>query len=143
VSGEPSGGYARRLTIRAARQRVFDLVATLDGPRHWWTTTVSGSAVAGGELRFGFAGLEEQIVMHVDAVQQPSAVQWSCVRHTRGDEWTGTTLRFELTGPGPHTCDLEFRHDGLPSELVADGWDHFLDSLKVCAEHGRGTPFGA
>ena len=140
---EPSGGYARRLTIRAARQHVFDLIATLDGPRHWWTTVVSGSAATGGELCFGFTGLQEQIVMHVDAVQPPSALQWSCVRHTRDDEWTGTTLRFKLTERGPDTCDLDFRHIGLPSELVADGWEHFLDSLTSYAEHGRGTPFGA
>jgi uncharacterized protein YndB with AHSA1/START domain len=30
--------YARRLSIRAPRERVFDAIATLDGPRHWWTT---------------------------------------------------------------------------------------------------------
>ena len=75
--------YARQLTIGAARQRVFDAIATLDGARHWWTTVVTGSAAAGGELRFGFAGLDEQIVMRVDALRPPSAVGWSCVGHTR------------------------------------------------------------
>jgi uncharacterized protein YndB with AHSA1/START domain len=72
--------YARRLTIGAARQRVFDAIATLDGPRHWWTTVVTGSAAAGGELRFGFAGLDEQIVMRVDALRPPGG--WVVVRGT-------------------------------------------------------------
>jgi len=136
-------GYARRLAIGAARERVFDLIATLDGPRRWWTTMVSGSADPGGELCFGFAGLDEEIVMRVDAAQPPSALQWSCVRHTRGDEWTGTTLRFELAERGPRACALDFRHTGLPAELVADGWEHFLGSLAACAERGRGRPFGS
>ncbi len=74
----PAGGYTRRLAIRAAREHVLDAIATVDGPRHWWTTKVTGSAAAGGELRFGFAGLDEQMVMHVSASQRPSAVRWSC-----------------------------------------------------------------
>jgi uncharacterized protein YndB with AHSA1/START domain len=134
--------YTRRLTIKAPRERVFDAIATVDGPRHWWTTIVTGSAGLGGELRFGFAGLDEQMVMRVDARQPPRTVAWSCVAHTRDQEWTGTTLRFELAGTGARTCELVFRHIGLPSELVADGWQHFLDSLAAYAEHGTGAPFG-
>jgi len=72
VPGARTTMYARQLTIGAARPRVFDAIATLDGPRHWWTTVVTGSAAAGGELRFGFAGLDEQIVMRVDALRPPA-----------------------------------------------------------------------
>src|ERR1700726_2740201 len=89
-------GYRHSMHVRAGRERVWDAVGTVDGPRHWWTTEVSGSAAAGGELRFGFAGLDEQIIMRVDSVQPPSEVRWSCTAHTRNNEWTGTTLRFEL-----------------------------------------------
>jgi uncharacterized protein YndB with AHSA1/START domain len=135
--------YARQLTIAAARERVFEAIATVDGPRRWWTTIVTGSAAPGGELRFGFAGLDEQIVMRVTEVQAPAFVVWSCVAHTRGQEWTGTTLRFELADRGPRACELDFRHIGLPSDLVADGWEHFLASLAAYAQHGAGTPFGA
>ena len=135
--------YARQLTIGAARQRVFDAIATLDGVRHWWTTVVTGSAAAGGELRFGFAGLDEQIVMCVDAVRPPSAVGWSCVAHTRDEEWTGSQVRFELSERGPQACELHFRHIGIFPEVVAAGWDHFLASLAAYAEHGGGSPYGA
>jgi hypothetical protein len=99
---------------------------------------VTGSAAAGGELRFGFAGLEEQIVMHVDFARPPAAVGWSCTAHTRDQEWTGTKLRFELTERGPGACSLDFRHIGIPRDVVADGWDHFLASLTAYAEHGQG-----
>ena len=143
VSGAQETLYARKLTIGASRERVFDAIATLDGPRHWWTTIVTGSAAPGGELRFGFAGLDEQIVMRVDEVQRPSAAGWSCVAHTRDQEWAGTRLRFELADRGPHACELDFRHLGIPSELVAAGWDHFLASLAAYTEGGKGSPFGA
>jgi uncharacterized protein YndB with AHSA1/START domain len=135
--------YARQLEIKAPRERVFEAIATVDGPRHWWTTIVTGSAHLGGELRFRFAGLDEQMVMRVDACRPPKTLTWSCVAHTRDQEWTGTTLRFELADKGPQDCELDFRHIGLPPELVADGWEHFLGSLTAHAEHGTGTPFGA
>jgi hypothetical protein len=123
-----------------AREHVFDAPATLDGPRHWWTTIGTGSAEAGGQLRFGFAGLDEQIVMRVDAVQQPAAAGWSCAAHTRDQEWTGTKLRFELVERGPQACQLDFRHIGISPEIVAQGWEHFLASLAAYAER---SPFGA
>jgi uncharacterized protein YndB with AHSA1/START domain len=134
--------YVRQLTIDAERDRVFDAIATLDGPRHWWTTIVTGSAAPGGELRFGFAGLDEQIVMRVDDVRPPLAVGWSCVAHTRGEEWTGTQVRFELAERGPRLCDLDFRHVGISADLVAEGWERFLASLASYAENGEGAPFG-
>jgi uncharacterized protein YndB with AHSA1/START domain len=142
-AGARAAMYARQVAIHAARERVFDAIATLDGPRHWWTTIVTGSAAAGGELRFGFAGLDEQIVMRVDAVQSPVAVGWSCVAHTRDEEWTGTELRFELADRGPRSCELDFRHLGISADVVGEGWDHFLASLAAYAEHGEGSPFGA
>jgi hypothetical protein len=104
---------------------------------------VTGSAAVGGQLRFGFAGLDEQIVMHVDGVRPPETVLWSCTAHTRDGEWTGTKLRFELVERGPQACQLDFRHAGISPEAVAEGWDHFLASLASYAEHGLGRPFGA
>jgi uncharacterized protein YndB with AHSA1/START domain len=92
-----AGKFARRLTIRASRERVFDAIGTVDGPRRWWTPIVNGSAAAGEQLYFGFTRLDEQIVMRVDVVDRPNAVSWSCMAHTRGDEWTGTKLHFRLT----------------------------------------------
>jgi hypothetical protein len=81
--------------------------------------------------------------MRVTELRAPVLAAWSCVAHTRGQEWTGTTLRFELAARGPRACELDFRHIGLPSDLVADGWEHFLASLAAYAQHGTGTPFGA
>jgi uncharacterized protein YndB with AHSA1/START domain len=143
ATGTGATAYARQLTIHASAERVFGAIATLDGLRSWWTTIVTGSAATGGTLRFGFAGLEEQIVMHVDAARPPSAITWSCVAHTRDDEWTGSAVRFELAGRPWQACELSFRHAGIARELVAGGWEHFLASLAAYAEHGTGSPYGA
>jgi uncharacterized protein YndB with AHSA1/START domain len=150
VTAKPGAGpaaeataYARQLTIHAPPERVFDAIATLDGLRRWWTTIVTGSAAPGGTLRFGFAGLDEQIFMRVDVVRPLSAITWSCVAHTRNDEWTGSTVRFGLADRGPQACELNFRHTGIGRELVAEGWEHFLASLAAYAERGAGSPYGA
>jgi len=129
--------------VRAGRERVWDAVGTVDGPRHWWTTEVSGSAAAGGELRFGFAGLPEEMIMLVIASRRPVSVTWRCVAHNRDHGWTGTRLSFELADRDPGRCELTFRHSGLPADAVAEGWQHFLASLAAYAESGAGYPFGA
>jgi uncharacterized protein YndB with AHSA1/START domain len=135
-------GYQQSIQVRAARERVWDAVGTAAGPRQWWTTEVSGSAAAGGELRFGFAGLTEEIVMLVVASRRPVTVTWRCTAHNRDQEWTGSQLSFELADRGPDRCELTLRHTGLPGEVVADGWRHFLASLVAYAEGGVGHPFG-
>ena len=81
--------YQQSKVVRAARDRVWDAVGTADGPRHWWTTVVSGSAEAGCELRFGFSGLPEEMVMLVVASRRPESVTRRCLAHTRDQEWTG------------------------------------------------------
>ncbi len=97
-------GYQQRIQVHAARERVWDAVGTVDGPRNWWTTMVSGSADIGGELRFGFAGLLEEVVMLVVASRRPACVAWRCVAHTRNQEWAGTQLSFELAECGTVMC---------------------------------------
>jgi len=139
----PAATYSRQLTIHAPTEKVFGAIASLDGLRRWWTTVVTGSAVAGGTLRFGFAGLDEQIVMHVGTVRPPYAVTWSCTAHTRDGEWTGSVIHFELADRGPQACELSFRHTAIDADLVAHGWDRFLASLACYAEHGTGSPYGA
>ena len=136
-------GYRQSVQVQAPRERVWDAVGTVDGPRHWWTTVVSGSAEAGGQLCFGFAGLPEEMLMLVVASRRPASVTWRCVAHSRDQEWTGTQLSFELADRGPDECEVAFRHSGLPGDVVADGWRHFLASLAAYAEGGAGHPFGA
>lgn len=116
--GEAAGDdYACRVVFRAPREQVFDATTTAAGIRGWWTTIVSGSGVAGGELRLEFKGLDEYIVLLVDKADRPSSAQWSCVVHTGLPEWYGTRVVFDLVERAPGECALNFRHIGLTPAL--------------------------
>jgi uncharacterized protein YndB with AHSA1/START domain len=135
------GAYERRLRIRAPRERAFDAVATLSGLRGWWTQIVDGAATTGGNLRFGFRGLDESIVMRVEAARRADAVEWLCVTHSSCEAWNGTRLTFELSEEVPSGCELTFRHEGLAPEVVERGWERFLTSLVSYVEDGLGAPY--
>jgi hypothetical protein len=135
--------YERRVALQCARERAFDSIATLDGVRGWWTPAASGSTDDGGELRLGFDGLDERIVMHVDRVAPPAQVEWLCVTHTSSRDWDGTRLSFELVDSGPAACELHFRHSGIDPELVEPGWERFLESMAAYSERGAGAPYTA
>jgi uncharacterized protein YndB with AHSA1/START domain len=138
--------YIRDIAFDAPADRVYDALTTLEGLAGWWTPIVSGTPTSGGEIRFGFAGLDEDIVMRVDQATRPSTVIWGCVAHTGHPEWAGTRIVFELE---PGECApgrLRFRHIGLIPRLTCyetceAGWERFLPSLVEYAEQGAGSPF--
>jgi uncharacterized protein YndB with AHSA1/START domain len=147
TTNEAGRDYAKLVTFRAPREKVFDAIATVDGLRSWWTTTVTGSATKGGHIRLGYAGLDECIVMRVDETTRPSKVHWTCLAHTRFNDWSRTQVKFDLVEQTADACELNFRHVGLQPELrcyeiCEPGWDRFLTSLVAYVEEGRGAPFG-
>lgn len=147
MSAPATGDYKREISFASdSRERVFDALTGLEGLAGWWTPLVSGAPAAGGQLEFGFAGLEEKIVMRVDEATRPSKVTWTCLTHTGHPEWEGTVITFELTTDGDARALLKFRHEGLRPGLSCyqtceAGWEHFLASLLNYAQHGNGSPF--
>jgi uncharacterized protein YndB with AHSA1/START domain len=138
---DAGGRYERRVHLRAPRERAFDAVATMTGLRSWWTPIVDGATTTGEELRFGFRGLDESIIMRVETARRPDAVEWLCVTHSSCEPWNGTRLMFELVEAAPSGCELIFRHQGLAPEVVERGWERFLTSLVSYVENGRGAPY--
>ena len=145
-SGTSDLDYARDIPFDASIEHVFNALTKLDGLAGWWTPIVSGNSTTGGEIRFGFAGLDEQIVMRVDEATHPSTVIWRCLTHTGHPEWEGTQIVFQLQTDGDGAGPLRFRHIGLIPllscyETCESGWEHFLASLVDYAQHGTGNPF--
>jgi uncharacterized protein YndB with AHSA1/START domain len=139
--------YVQRQVVRAPRARVFEALTTLAGLRGWWTSIVDGDALAGGELRFGFEGLDETIVLRVDQASRATRVRWTCVVHSSLPEWTNTVIELDLAERGTAT-DLRLRHRGLTPVLACydhceAGWNHFLASLAAYVEDGVGMPYRA
>lgn len=147
--------FERTLTLRCAPDRLFDAIATLEGLRGWWSTDVIGSPAIGDVLRFGFTlpSHNEWIVMRVDAVRRPSRVEWTCVAQyvapvglEKHDEWITTRVTFDIGKAEGDGCNLRFQHHGLFQQLecyrlCVSGWDHFLRSLRMLVEEGKGNPY--
>jgi uncharacterized protein YndB with AHSA1/START domain len=133
----------RRVRCHAPREQVFDAIATLRGVRSWWTPVVTGSPSPGDALTFGFAGLDESIVMRIEEATFPARVRWTCLTHTSAPAWTDTVVSFELSETGPEECELTFQHIGISAADVAVGWDRFLTSLASLVETGTGEPYRA
>jgi uncharacterized protein YndB with AHSA1/START domain len=140
--------YTKVQRVAASRERVYDALTTLDGLRGWWTPVVSGSGAAGGELKFGFEGLDEEIVMQVEAATRPTSVRWRCVGHSSLPEWAATTLDFDLVERSESTSEIHFQHLGLTPKLecyesCSAGWDYFLPSIASFVASGHGSPYTA
>jgi len=143
----PTDDFVVEARVGCARERIFDALTTLEGLAAWWTRLVSGTPTASGELRFGFSGLDEKIVMRVDKTTPPSTVIWTCLAHTGHPEWQDTEIIFELAQHEAGS-QLSFRHIGLTPalscyETCESGWDHFLTSLLSYAQDGNGSPFSS
>ena len=136
--------YEAELVVKAPPEAVFEALTTVAGLAGWWTTTVTGSGLTGGELRFTF-GNDVPCIMEVTAAERPSIVRWTCLGYDPLPDWAGTTISFEMLPRQEGGSVLKFRHTGLTPRLecYADcksGWDEFLPSLRDFAESGEGRP---
>ena len=79
-----------------------------------------------------------------DALDGERRVAWSCTDNAN-PEWVGSALTWEIT-PRDGGSRLTFTHDGFaaggpPYEMTAEGWKHFMASLKSYADTGSGQPW--
>jgi len=140
--------YARDLHINAPTTTVYAALTTLEGCSAWWAPA-SGSALAGGELRFTFDDPDTPLTLRVaeaaEAAAGTSWIAWQVQACEFLPDWKGTTLTFGITAVADGTTDLQFRHAGLSPRLECydqcqAGWNYFLPSLRAYAETGTGTP---
>ena len=128
-----------RVGFKAAPQRVYAALTTIDGLSKWWTTAARGDGAAGGTLnfRFGERGFFDIEVIETDADRR---VTWQVVDGPA--EWIGTRIRFDLRQEDAFTI-LLFRHEGWPDAAefmshCSTKWAVFLLSLKELVETGKG-----
>lgn len=142
----PAEDHHSEVLIEAPAATVCAALATAEGIRGWWSTDVA--AQPGGRIRLNWSAADH-LVLRVDRVEAPHAVDWSVVeQHDRNlprpDEWVGTRMSFRLSEDDGATR-LSLTHHGLApldcGEICAAGWESFLrHSLKPFAETGRGRP---
>ncbi|TDB97146.1 SRPBCC domain-containing protein [Actinomadura sp. 7K534] len=125
----------------ATPDEVYRALTTVEGLAGWWTDDTRGSGGAGGRLEFRFppiGGFDMEVVEATPAER----VVWRVADGP--DEWTGTTIDWELRQSGDYTIVL-FKHQGWeePVEFMhhcSTKWASYLMSLKSLVETGKGAP---
>jgi uncharacterized protein YndB with AHSA1/START domain len=140
-----STDYRRTVTLDAPPEQVFELLATLDGLREWWSDAdVTGDAAAGGDVRLEFPG-HGYCVLHVDESAAPSLVRWTCTENSMMPEWLGTSPTFEVVDTGDGRTRLTVHHVGLVPDFECydqchEGWDAKAVTIAGRVESGQSTP---
>src|SRR5690349_12893757 len=119
--------------IQAAPEKVHAALTTQAGYRGWWNAVAEVPETVGGQakLRFVKEGQPVNMTFRIDANAPGQNVRWTCIAHDM-PSWIGTTLEWRLAKTGGGTS-VQFEHAGWQGdgpEMVAQGWKHFLGSLK-------------
>jgi uncharacterized protein YndB with AHSA1/START domain len=130
--------------VNAPASKVYEALTTQAGYRGWWNGVAEVPAAVGGEaqLRFVKDGMPVNMRFRIDAMKTDESVRWTCIAHDM-PSWVGTSLNWALKSSGAETL-VNFEHDGWKDEApgaVAQGWQHFLASLKAYVETGTGQPW--
>jgi uncharacterized protein YndB with AHSA1/START domain len=134
---------SQKVTIRATPQQVREALVRPEEYRGWWSKNCAIADWIGGEslLHFLKEGTHVSMRFRVDELAA-SRVQWTCVAHDF-EPWVGTTLSWTIQ-PAEGAAEVSLAHEGWkgePPPPVAEGWQHFLGSLKSYVETGVGQPW--
>jgi uncharacterized protein YndB with AHSA1/START domain len=138
--------YQLTMRVAAPPAAAFDALTTPAGLAAWWVP-VTGSGLAGGELRFSM-NAPEPLVIQVEQAVRPAVVRWAVTACDFEPDWVGTRPAFTIT-PAGDGCQVSFRHHGLTAqleciEMCTKGWNHYLGtSLRAYLETGAGSPLGS
>ena len=138
--------YQRAMDVAAPPGAAFGALTTTEGLAAWWAP-VTGSGLAGGELRFTM-NAPGPLVVRVEEAGRPGLVRWVVTACDFLPDWVGTRPVFTVTPGAGGGCRVAFRHHGLTAdleciEMCTQGWNHYLGSLRAYLETGTGHPLGS
>ncbi|PZR23505.1 MAG: ATPase [Citrobacter freundii] len=126
---------------------VFDAVNNVRG---WWSTLLEGSSGKEGDVFiYRHKDIHASTQKLVEVVKNKKVTWLVTDSHLsflekKPDEWTGTTISFEIEPAGNKT-KLYFTHHGLTPqkecfEDCSGGWNFYLQSLAELISTGEGQP---
>lgn len=138
--------FTRSIVTEASPEAVYAAVGQVS---NWWSEMVEGpTKAAGDEFVYRFKDLHYSKQRMTEALPGRRAV-WlvtdSCLSFAEHkDEWTGTSLVFDISREGDKTR-LHFSHQGLTPDrdcydACSKGWSHYIDSLFSLVTTGQGWP---
>jgi uncharacterized protein YndB with AHSA1/START domain len=128
---------------RTTTNNAHTALTSPDGYRAWWSKNCAIGPAVGREslLYFDKGGQVVSMRFRIDAIENDH-VKWTCVAHDM-PSWVGTTLDWKLSQANGDV-EIALVHDGWREgapDMVAQGWKHFLGSLKRYLETGTGEPW--
>jgi uncharacterized protein YndB with AHSA1/START domain len=128
------------ITIDAAPERVFPLIASGSGFARWWAAGVTESG-ADGTVELGFFNRATVYRLKPVRLASPREMEWLC---QSGKEWADTRLLFALT-PNNAATVVRFTHANWQSETdyfisCTTTWGELMLRLKAAAEGRPVTP---
>jgi uncharacterized protein YndB with AHSA1/START domain len=139
--------YATEFTVDRTPEEVFVAVTDV---RAWFSKTITGDAAeVGDEFHFADSGITSSRIRIAESVPGRRVV-WHVEDAylafiDEHDEWTGTSMTFEIT-PTTGGTTLRFTHEGLTPASVcygdcSQGWDGCVStSLHDLITSGTGRP---
>jgi len=130
--------------IQSTASEVYEALTHQAGYRGWWNAVGEVAESVGGEakLRFVKDGNPVNMGFRIDEMKANECVRWTCVSHDM-PSWVGTSLTWRIEEAGGAVV-VSLEHSGWKDaapEMVAQGWKHFLGSLKAYVETGTGQPW--
>ena len=143
MENQPMPEIVQLIKIRAARDKVYQAIATAEDIRNWWTRDVALDPRVGGIGEFGFNGHRFVIKVRIAELTRPDHVAWDDVSSTSGG-FDGTTISFDLKSDNGITSLLfahrGFKTGGSTTAAPTTTWGFYLFSLKRYLETGTGSP---
>jgi uncharacterized protein YndB with AHSA1/START domain len=134
----------QEIKIKASASKVYAALTSQEGYRGWWNAVAEVPSGVGGDAKLHFVkdGTPVNMRFRIDEMKPNEVVRWTCVAHDMPN-WVGTTLTWRIREAGGETV-VSLDHSGWKGDApdaVAQGWKHFVGSLKLYAETGTGQPW--
>jgi uncharacterized protein YndB with AHSA1/START domain len=133
-----------QIRIRTTADKAFAALTTEAGYRAWWNARAEVPPQVGGAAHLHFVkdGQPIEMTFRIDSQTLNDSVKWKCVAHAMQD-WIGTSLEWKIA-PAGNEVVVSLDHAGWTAagpDAVAQGWKHFLGSMKAYLEDGQGQPW--
>lgn len=138
--------FKTSFNVKQSPEEAFEAINNVGG---WWSTGLEGlSTQEGNEFVYRYKDLHYSRHRLTEVIPDKKVV-WLITDSSINfvddkNEWTGTTVVFDIVEQGEHTT-VEFTHLGLVPGLACydactGGWNTYLKSLQNLITTGKGNP---
>ncbi|MVM32285.1 SRPBCC domain-containing protein [Spirosoma sp. HMF4905] len=130
-----SADFTTTLILDQSPDDVFEMINQVN---RWWTENITGTFLhLKDEFTVAFSDIHvstQQVIESIPGQKIVWLVTDSSLNHfANKQEWTGTTIHFDIALKGDKT-QLQFTHIGLVPVLdcyqsCTQGWTHYIDKL--------------